>query len=62
MDKMLDNLRNCPRAEGEEKVYFAGQKEFEKADEASKKGVPLPEKTRELLCRIGEEFGVKPPF
>lgn len=62
MDKMLKNLRNCPPAQGEEKVYFAGQREEEKADEASKKGIPLPEKTRELLCRIGEEFGVKSSF
>jgi len=61
MDRMLSNLRNCPPAEGAERVYFAGQKEFEKEDECSRSGVPLLQKTYDQICMIGSEYGVEPP-
>ena len=59
MDTMLEKLRNCPPAEGEERVYFAGQKEFEKEKEALKDGILLLRKTYDQLCRIGGEQGVE---
>jgi LDH2 family malate/lactate/ureidoglycolate dehydrogenase len=62
MDRMLENLRNCPLAEGETRVYFAGLKEFEKTEEAMKIGVPISEETRQMLCRVGKEMGVTAPF
>jgi len=62
MDRTLQSLRICPPAEGEERVYFAGLKEFEKEQDARKLGIPLPEKTRQLLRRMGEKYGVTSPF
>lgn len=59
MDTMLGNLRNCPPAEGESRVYFAGQKEFEKEKEALKDGILLHRKTYDQLCKIGSEQGVE---
>lgn len=61
MDRMLRYLRECPRAEGAERVYYAGQKEFEKEDECLRLGVPVTGKTFEQICEVGKEFGVAPP-
>jgi LDH2 family malate/lactate/ureidoglycolate dehydrogenase len=62
MDRMLETLRNCPIAEGETRVYFAGLKEFEKTEEAMKVGVPISEETCQMLCRVGKEMGLTAPF
>ncbi len=61
MDRMLRDLRNCPPAEGAERVYFAGQKEFEKEEESLRLGVPLPRETYQRICAIGNEHGLAPP-
>jgi L-2-hydroxycarboxylate dehydrogenase (NAD+) len=61
MDRMLTSLRNCPLAEGAERVYFAGQKEFEKEAECLRVGVPLLKKTYDQICTIGNEHDVDPP-
>jgi len=61
MDRLLRGLRNCPPAAGAERVYFAGQKEFEKEAESLRLGVPLLKTTYDQLCTIGDEHGVAPP-
>jgi L-2-hydroxycarboxylate dehydrogenase (NAD+) len=58
MDYMLKRLRHCLPAEEAERVYFAGQKEFEKEAECQRKGVPLLRKTYDRICEVGEEHGV----
>jgi len=61
MDRLLQGLRNCPPAEGAERVYFAGQKEFEKEEECSRMGVPLLRQTYDQIRQIGSELGVASP-
>jgi len=61
MDRMLASLRNCPPAEGAERVYFAGQKEFENERKAAIRGVTLPKKVYSQLCVIGDQYDVPPP-
>jgi len=61
MDRMLQGLRHCPPAEGEARVYFAGQKEFEHEAECLRLGVPLLVKTFDQLCEIGREYGFAVP-
>jgi L-2-hydroxycarboxylate dehydrogenase (NAD+) len=61
MDRLLAGLRNCPPAEGAERVYFAGLKEFEKEKECLRRGVPLLKKTYDQLCAVGNEHGVVSP-
>jgi len=61
MDRMLERLRNCPPAEGAERVYFAGQKEFEHEVECSRLGVPILNKAYEQICEIGDEHGIDAP-
>ncbi len=46
-------LRESPLAEGEERVYFAGLKEFEQEEESARRGVPLLAKTLPALRRSG---------
>jgi LDH2 family malate/lactate/ureidoglycolate dehydrogenase len=57
MDRLLAGLRACPPAEGAERVYFAGQKEFEHEAECQRLGVPLLTKTYKQICEIGREYG-----
>ena len=61
MDVMLERLRNCETAEGEERVYFAGQKEMEFEAQAAENGVPLLAATWESLRKIGGELRVALP-
>ena len=59
MDQLLLELKTANPAEGAERVYFAGQKEFEHEDESASLGVPLLRKTYEGICKIGQEHGVE---
>ena len=61
MDIMLKKLRECPTAEGEERVYFAGLPEYEKELESNINGVPVLDKTYDNLCEIGKEYGITIP-
>jgi LDH2 family malate/lactate/ureidoglycolate dehydrogenase len=61
MDRMLQGLRNTPLAEGQERVYFAGQKEFEHEAECLSEGVQVLDKTYEQLCAIAAEQEISPP-
>ena len=61
MDRLLKGLKECPPAEGAERVYFAGQKEFEAEDECQRLGVPVLLKTYDQICEIGAEYGVTHP-
>jgi L-2-hydroxycarboxylate dehydrogenase (NAD+) len=61
MDRMIANLRECPLAEGAERVYFAGQKEMEHEQATERLGVPVLEKTWEMCSGIGVELQVTVP-
>ena len=58
MDRMLKDLRNMPPAEGKERVYYAGLKEFEAEEESIKLGIPLTDKVLESLRDIGNRMGI----
>jgi len=60
MDDLLRQLRESPATQGAERVYFAGQKEFEREAEALRLGVPVLRKTYEEIRAIGSQFGVPP--
>jgi LDH2 family malate/lactate/ureidoglycolate dehydrogenase len=61
MDRMLQQLRDTPRAEGAERVYYAGLKEFEAEAESKRRGITLLRKTYDQLQEIAQEQGVTPP-
>ena len=58
MDTLLNQLRQSPKAAGEERIYIHGEKEFENADRAQITGVPLSEATVKVLSETGIQDGV----
>lgn len=60
MDQLLGALRDSPKAEGEERIFIHGEKEFEKSELAEIEGVPLSDVTVRSLISAGNEDGV--PF
>ena len=61
MDSMLQKLRATTTAEDAERVWFAGEKEFEHERETRRCGVPLSNATYASLCEIGREMDVAGP-
>lgn len=60
MDALLDQLKNAPKAVGQERIYIHGEKEFELYDRHMEAGVPLMPEVVEMLRQTGEKTGV--PF
>ncbi len=61
MDHLLRSLRSSPPAEGEERVYFAGLKEFEYEEACAREGIPLTPKVYAQLKETGAACEVAPP-
>jgi LDH2 family malate/lactate/ureidoglycolate dehydrogenase len=60
MDHMIQMLKNAPKAKGQERIYIAGEKEYEQAQKNREQGVPLIAPVVEDLKKDGEKAGV--PF
>ncbi len=60
MDDLIDRLKNSAKAEGQNRIYIHGEKEYERYEKHKKEGVPLQEKVYEILKEIGQERDV--PF
>lgn len=60
MSNLLQELRESPRAEGCERIYTHGEKEFESKTRMLKDGVPVNEKTLAELVQIGRALGLNP--
>lgn len=60
MDEYIRSLKESPKAEGESRIWVAGEKEWELQERYACEGVPLYHKVVENLKAIGEELG--PPF
>lgn len=61
MDAMLEELRSTNRAEGADRVYYAGLKEAENYEESVNQGVVLTEKTARDLKALGESINLTFP-
>jgi L-2-hydroxycarboxylate dehydrogenase (NAD+) len=60
MTALMSELRNAPKANGQSRIYLAGEKEFEQEAENRIKGVPLLDEVVKGLDQAGREVGV--PF
>ena len=58
LDNMIKLLKNSPKAAGLDRIYIAGEKEFETAKYNEKYGVPMLKKVIENLKKDGERIGV----
>jgi len=54
-------LKNSNKAEGKERIYVAGEKEWEQEERFSRE-VEIYYKVVEDMREIGSEVGVTPPF
>jgi LDH2 family malate/lactate/ureidoglycolate dehydrogenase len=60
MDDLIRRLKNSRKAEGHDRIYVHGEKEFELEEKYRREGIPLYYKVYDDLKAIGEEMGV--PF
>jgi len=59
MDDIIRRLKNSAKAEGHDRIYIHGEKEFETADDRRKNGIPLEPKVVADLQAIAQELGVE---
>ncbi len=59
MDDLIHMLKSAQKAEGKDRIYIHGEKEFEMAEERRAHGIPLHPKVVADLKKIAEETGVE---
>lgn len=59
MDDLQRRLKNAPKADGQDRIYIHGEKEYEEAHENAQKGVPLNVKVAADLQALSDELGVE---
>jgi len=59
MDDLQRRLKNAPKAEGQDRIYIHGEKEYEQAEENARKGVPLNPKVASDLRALGKELDIE---
>lgn len=62
MDDLIRRLKESPKAEGAERIYIHGEKEFEAAELMAKQGIPLNPKVTEELRATAKQLGINKPF
>jgi LDH2 family malate/lactate/ureidoglycolate dehydrogenase len=58
MDELIRELKESPKAFGQKRIYIAGEKEFETAEQYAREGIPLLENVVTSLTQAGDEIGV----
>ena len=61
MDRLARELKDSPKAHGQDRIYVHGEKSFAKMDRYRKEGIPLDPKVLESLMKIGTDLGVPWP-
>jgi L-2-hydroxycarboxylate dehydrogenase (NAD+) len=60
MDEYIRELKDAPKAAGQDRIYIHGEKEFERSQRYKREGMPIMAATVQKLAKVGEEVGV--PF
>ncbi|HYA30788.1 MAG TPA: Ldh family oxidoreductase [Acidobacteriota bacterium] len=58
MDRLIRELKSTPPIAGENRVYVAGEIEFETAEERTERGIPLHSSVLKGLRDVSEQLGV----
>lgn len=58
MDEAIGLMHEAPKTAGEDRIFVAGEKEFEIAEQRRVAGIPVQVKVIDTLRQIGEELGV----
>jgi LDH2 family malate/lactate/ureidoglycolate dehydrogenase len=56
MDDLINRLKNAPRADGADRIYIHGEKEFEEVEKLARIGIPLNPKVAEELRTIADQL------
>jgi LDH2 family malate/lactate/ureidoglycolate dehydrogenase len=59
MDDLQQRLKNSPKAEGAERIYIHGEKEFEEEERRLREGIPLHPKVVAMMQEVARELGVE---
>ena len=59
MDRLITQLKESPKAAGEDRIYIHGEKEFEFFEKAKTEGVPLSEATWNTLLEGSRTHGLE---
>ena len=62
MSTLLEELRESPKADGQERIYTHGEKEMENAARLAREGIPVNEKTIREMREIASELGIEANF
>jgi len=60
--KLVERLKNAEKAEGAERIYVHGEKEYEKREKSLRAGVEIDDPTAENLRKLATELGLESPF
>lgn len=60
LEALFNQLRNAEKAEGQDRIFIHGEKEFELAEKYSRDGIPLLEEVVKSLQKAGSDIAV--PF
>jgi LDH2 family malate/lactate/ureidoglycolate dehydrogenase len=58
MDEMIRALKGMPKADGHDRIWIHGEKEYEHYDERSTIGIPLHAKVVADMRKLADEYGV----
>lgn len=61
MDDLIQRVKNSEKAEGADRIFIHGEKEFETHADREANGIPLNPKVAATLKSLGEELGVAYP-
>jgi len=59
LDALIQQIKESPKAIGQERIFIPGEKEFELTDRYEKEGVPLIEEVVKSLKVAGHDIGVE---
>jgi L-2-hydroxycarboxylate dehydrogenase (NAD+) len=62
MDDLIRRMKDDTKAEGHDRIYLHGEKEYEQYEVRQREGIPLNPKVAEDLCKIASELGLEKPF
>jgi len=61
MDRLVRELKDSPKAQGQERIYVHGEKSFARMEKFRKEGIPLDPKVVAGLKKIGTDLGIAWP-
>ncbi len=61
MDRLARELKDSPKAQGQERIYVHGEKSFARMEKFRKEGIPLDPKVVDGLKKIGTDLGIPWP-